>query len=136
MGTAKKSKNVSTDKGQFARLLQRKVVGSGHTQIPSGQKPVQTMAALTELGLAGKKELQARYIFRLFCFTSIIQFLYCFSLYLDQASTFRFYFQCFRLYTFITHFSFRGFRFYTLVGAITAIYSKGFSVHYISARSI
>ncbi len=131
MGTAKKSKNVSTDKGQFARLLQRKVVGSGHTQIPSGQKPVQTMAALTELGLAGKKELQARYIFRLFCFTSIIQFLY-----LDQASTFRFYFQCFRLYTFITHFSFRGFRFYTLVGAITAIYFKGFSVHYISARSI
>ena len=61
MGLAAKTKNVPTDKGRYSRLLQKKVSGSSHTQIPSASKPVRTMTALQELGLAGKKELQARY---------------------------------------------------------------------------
>ena len=70
MGLAAKTKNVPTDKGRFSRLLQKKVSGSSHTQIPSALKPVRTMTALQELGLAGKKELQARYrLFFIFALT-------------------------------------------------------------------
>lgn len=63
MGTAKKAKNAPTDKGRFSRLLQSKASGAGSTQIPNSQKPVRTMAALQELGLAGRRELQARYFY-------------------------------------------------------------------------
>ena len=63
MGTAKKAKNAPTDKGMFLRLAQRKASSAGSTQIPNSQKPVHTMAELQELGLAGRKELQARYYY-------------------------------------------------------------------------